>query len=589
MSKTISLPSKILPFMIHFLEKKSGVFLACLFLAAILDTLLFLSFSTVLKNLVDKASVLGSEAQFSDFYGLITSAGALLMGYAAVNYMSITGWQKGRLPFELSMRRKLFGYVQQQSHQYFADHMAGHVAQKVMEIPHTSAVLIAQVNYHILPAMAVILFSIFWFAQLSAVMAVACFIWGVIYIALTLYFVRGIARDNRKRSRAKGLVSGSIVDSFSNNHVVRLFSRRGNEAQYVSGKIDVEEGYTLDYYKKWKMMSVIQKSLLALFFFCILSFATSQFVGGVLSAGGLAMVTSLLLIISLRISDFGEQLIMTAESVGSMQDGIALINKPISIVDHQAAKDLDVQKGQIDYRDVSFGYGLESVLDHFNLTIVGGQKVGFVGQSGVGKSTVVSLLLRLYDLQDGEIVIDGQDISATMQDSLRRSMAVIPQETSLFHRSLIDNIRYGQPDASDEDVIEAAKKANAHEFIKVLPEGYETLVGERGVKLSGGQRQRIAIARAILKDAPILVLDEATSALDSESEKLIQESLVELMKGKTVIAIAHRLSTIAHLDRLIVMDAGKIIEDGSHDDLLAKDGVYATLWNMQSGGFLTEK
>jgi ABC-type multidrug transport system fused ATPase/permease subunit len=243
-------------------------------------------------------------------------------------------------------------------------------------------------------------------------------------------------------------------------------------------------------------------------------------------------------------------------------------------------------RSTIDLDSVDFSYEGNDVFKEFNLSILDGQKIGLVGQSGAGKSTLVSLLLRLYDIQSGTIKIDGQNISEVTQESLRRNIAVIPQDTSLFHRSLMDNIRYGNLDASDDAVIEAAKKAHAHDFIMDLPDAYDTMVGERGVKLSGGQRQRIAIARAILKDAPILILDEATSALDSESERLIQDSLRTLMDGKTVIAIAHRLSTISHLDRLIVMDKGQIIEDGTHENLLNQNGQYAKLWSMQSGGFL---
>ncbi|MGD8956838.1 MAG: ATP-binding cassette domain-containing protein, partial [Chromatiaceae bacterium] len=277
------------------------------------------------------------------------------------------------------------------------------------------------------------------------------------------------------------------------------------------------------------------------------------------------------------------------EYIGNISDGVSIFIQPHEIVDRPGATDLNVTRGEIAFRDVSFTYqeGLQ-VFDHLTVTIEPGQQVGLVGFSGSGKSTFVNLILRLFEPQSGVIAIDDQDILAVTQDSLREHVSMIPQDPMLFHRSLMENIRYGRLDASDDDVIDAAKKAHAHEFILQTEKGYASLVGERGVKLSGGQRQRIAIARAILKDAPILILDEATSALDSVTEKKIQQGLDYLTQGKTVVVVAHRLSTISHLDRILVFDEGKIIEDGSHHDLLQRNGHYAHLWNMQAGGFLPE-
>ena len=309
---------------------------------------------------------------------------------------------------------------------------------------------------------------------------------------------------------------------------------------------------------------------------------------GLITLGDIATIMGLSFNFTANAWNLSFGIIHVMESLGYLNDSLKTLIKPHSVSDAPDAPALCVEQGAIEFRHVHFEYENKAVFTDLNLQIKAGQRVGLVGHSGAGKSTLINLIQRFYDIQSGEILIDGQNIARVTQSSLRRNIAVIPQDTSLFHRSIMDNIRYGRLDASDEEVLEAAKKAHAHGFIEELPEGFETHVGERGVKLSGGQRQRIAIARAILKDAPILILDEATSALDSESEQEIQAALQNLMADKTVIAIAHRLSTIQNLDRLLVMKEGRIIEDGAHGALLAGGGVYQKLWAMQSGGFLPE-
>jgi ATP-binding cassette subfamily B protein len=309
---------------------------------------------------------------------------------------------------------------------------------------------------------------------------------------------------------------------------------------------------------------------------------------GLITSGDFVMVVALMFNISGSLVFIGRAFNAMAKTVGELREGLDDLLVDYEIVDNIEAKSLKIKNGSIDWRSVDFGFEDNQVFSKFNLNIPAGQRVGLVGTSGAGKTTFVSLLLRQHELNGGQILIDGQDIALVTQDSLRQAIAVVPQEPALFHRTIRENITYSKPDASHDEVVAVAKQAYAHEFIEKLPQGYDTLVGERGVKLSGGQKQRIAIARAMLKNAPILILDEATSALDSESEIYIQKALHELMVGKTVIAIAHRLSTLREMDRIIVLESGVVVEDGDHLSLKDKEGVYAKLWNHQSGGFLVE-
>jgi ABC-type multidrug transport system fused ATPase/permease subunit len=342
-------------------------------------------------------------------------------------------------------------------------------------------------------------------------------------------------------------------------------------------------------YRAFVQMRLVLQALNLLVYAVILPLSLRDLIHGAISVGDFLVVSTLTIQLIRNVFDMANGLPDTYDMVGSIRDSLDMLIVPRDIRDSPGAVALHVSRGEVVFDGVDFGYdGSKPVFRGLQLAIAAGQRVGLVGHSGAGKTTIATLLMRLYDVQGGAISIDGQKVAEVTQASLRRSIGLIPQDTILFHRTLMDNIRYGRPEASDDEVIAAAKGAHAHEFVEALPEGYRTLVGERGVKLSGGQRQRIAIARALLKNAPILILDEATSALDSESEALIQGGMSEAMTGKTVIAIAHRLSTLAHLDRLIVLDRGVIVEDGSHADLLARNGVYARLWARQVGGFLVD-
>jgi ATP-binding cassette subfamily B multidrug efflux pump len=400
-------------------------------------------------------------------------------------------------------------------------------------------------------------------------------------------------RDRSKRSsEARSALMGRIVDSYTNILTVKLFARASDEDHYVRNAVDRHVDLFAAAQRLLTAFGTILDGLNALLIAGSGALALLLWRYGAVEVGAIAMVLPL----TLQLTNMSRQIAMRIteifEDVGVVQEGMLSIARPLQLPDPADARPLTVRAGRIEFAGVNFGYGRDTgLLQDFNLTIRPGEKIGLVGRSGAGKSTVVNLLLRFFHLEGGSILIDGQDISGLTQESLRAQISVVTQDTSLLHRSIRDNIRYGRATAGDEEIERAARLAHAHEFILELEDwrgrrGYDAHVGERGVKLSGGQRQRVAIARVIVKDAPILVFDEATSALDSEVEAAIQSSLGTLMAGKTVIAIAHRLSTIAQMDRLVVLEQGRIVEQGSHRDLLAHNGHYATLWRRQAGGFI---
>jgi ATP-binding cassette subfamily B protein len=392
------------------------------------------------------------------------------------------------------------------------------------------------------------------------------------------------------QAAAESIVVGELVDSLSNHNNVRIFSRKSFENSRMAPFFEKQQkAYTATYFYSLIMHS-IQGGLIAIMMACSCYFLVYLYSKNLVTIGDFALILGLSM-------ETGHMMWFTMsevdefnKAVGRCKQSLMSLMLPLEILDKPNATAMNCTHGKITFNNVKFHYkGTEPLFQNKSIEIKAGQKVGLVGYSGGGKSTFVNLILRLYDVTDGAILIDGQDIRDVTQDSLRGFIAMIPQDPSLFHRSLIENIRYGRIDATDKEVMSAAKKAHAHEFIEKLLQGYDSLVGERGVKLSGGQRQRIAIARAILKNAPILILDEATSQLDSVTESLIQESLWELMQDKTTIVIAHRLSTLLHMDRIIVFDQGIIVEDGTHAELLANNGLYRTLWDAQIGGFLPDK
>lgn len=483
-------------------------------------------------------------------------------------------------------------YVLRQSIAFFNNDFAGRVANKIIQTGPSLRESTTQAADAVWFVLIYTVSALILFVEADMRLAIPLIAWIGAYILVLRRFIPAIARKSEEISEARSLLTGRVVDSYTNVHTVKLFAHAEREDDFAREAL---QDHTTVLYAQQRLITgmTISLTLINSILIAVTGFvAVWLFIQGAVTTGAIALVGGLIVRIINMSGWIMWELTGIFENIGTVQDGITTISRPQTVVDKPDAKPLIVTGGGIEFDRTAFHYGkAKGALDSVSLTIAPGEKIGVVGPSGAGKSTLVNVLLRLYDVQGGEIRIDGQNIANVTQNSLRAAIGVVTQDTSLLHRSIRDNIKYGRPDATDEEMIAAARMAHADGFIPDLVDNrgrsaFDAHVGERGVKLSGGQRQRIAIARVLLKNAPILVLDEATSALDSDVEAAIQESLGALMDGKTVIAIAHRLSTIARMDRLVVMDKGRIVEMGSHAELVQKGGLYAGLWNRQTGGFL---
>jgi ATP-binding cassette subfamily B multidrug efflux pump len=579
----------------HFARQAKGLVVALFavgFMVAALDT----TIPVFIGRLVKLISTVSPEVMLREhWHQLLLMALVLLVARPAVLLLQNLITNQAIAPGLTNVIRwQSHWHVVRQSWTFFQNDFAGRIANRVMQTgPALRESVVAGTN----AVWYIFVYggsAIFLTASNDLRLAIPMACWFVAYACMLRYFVPRLRERSRAMSEVRSALTGRIVDSYTNILTVKLFARPRDEDAFVQEAVDE---HTLNFHRQQRMITRFSLTLVTLNALMVVgtgTIAIRLWILGSIDVGTVAMSLPLTWQISNIAGWVAQNVTAIFENVGVVQDGMRSIAVPRQMADPEDAGTLEVDRGAVRFEHVCFGYGTKrGLLKGIDLAIKPGERVGLVGPSGAGKSTLVNLLLRFYNVEEGRILVDGQDIATVTQESLRAKIAVVTQDTSLLHRSIRDNIRYGRPSASEEEVIEAARQAHALDFIERLEDwqgrrGLEAHVGERGVKLSGGQRQRVAIARVILKNAPILVLDEATSALDSEVEAAIQEQLTGLMEGRTVIAIAHRLSTIARMDRLVVLDQGHIAEAGTHAELLARNGAYARLWHRQSGGFIED-
>lgn len=590
---TASPPDRVWPFYTYYLKQVWPSF-AALLVVGLFASLIEVALFSYLSRIIDLAQGTPNPNFFSDhaleLTWMLVVALVLRPIFFALHDLLV---HQTLSPGITSMIRwQNHSYVLKQSLNFFQNDFAGRIAQRIMQTGNSlrdSAVQAVDALWHVV---IYAISSLVLFAEADWRLMIPLLTWIVAYIGALYYFVPRVKERSVEASDARSKLMGRIVDGYTNIATLKLFAHTNFEQHYAKEAIEEQTVKAQMAGRVVTSMDVTITTMNGLLIVGTTALALWLWTQSLITVGAIALATGLVI----RIVNMSGWIMWVVtgifENIGMVQDGLRTISQPVSVTDHEQAKPLQVARGEVRFEHVDFHYGKKrGIIGDLNLNIKPGEKIGLIGPSGAGKSTLVNLLLRLYDVEGGRILIDGQNIAEVGQESLRERIGMITQDTSLLHRSIRDNLLYGKPDATDAELWEAVHKARADEFIPLLSDaegrtGFDAHVGERGVKLSGGQRQRIAIARVLLKDAPILIMDEATSALDSEVEAAIQESLETLMQGKTVIAIAHRLSTIARMDRLVVLENGKIAESGTHAELLAHRGLYARLWAHQTGGFV---
>ncbi|SEI24320.1 ABC transporter ATP-binding protein [Pseudomonas asplenii] len=590
---TAAPPNKVLPFYLYYLRQVWPSF-AALLVVGLFAALIEVAQFSYLSRIIDLAQVTPNTEFFSQHGSelLWMAVVALIMRPVFFALHDLLVHQTISPGMTSLIRWQNHSYVLRQSLNFFQNDFAGRIAQRIMQTGNSlrdSAVQAVDALWHVL---IYVISALVLFVEADWRLMIPLLLWLACYSGALYYFVPRVKQRSVESSDARSKLMGRIVDGYTNITTLKLFAHTHFEQQYAREALVEQTEKTQLASRVVTSMDVAITTMNGLLIVSTTGLALWLWTQSLVSVGAIALTTGLVI----RIVNMSGWIMWVVngifENIGMVQDGLQTIAQPISVTDREQAPRLAVSRGEVRFEQVGFHYGKRSgVISDLNLTIRPGEKIGLIGPSGAGKSTLVNLLLRLYDVQGGRILVDDQNIADVAQESLRESIGMITQDTSLLHRSIRDNLLYGKPDATDAQLQEAVIKARADEFIPLLSDaegrtGFDAHVGERGVKLSGGQRQRIAIARVLLKNAPILIMDEATSALDSEVEAAIQESLESLMQGKTVIAIAHRLSTIARMDRLVVLEHGRIAETGSHAELLARGGLYARLWQHQTGGFV---
>lgn len=584
-----TLPKNLVPFFWHFIKKQKPFFAGAQFcsLAWAIDQL---AWPYVIMLLIDKiTSFAGTKPDVWALLSYPIILGVSLWIFVETFYRLSGVLMAFGLPkLEASVRLEMFDYVEHHSYRYFSDNFAGTISNKISDMTQSFTRIVQSIMQLFVPVALALSISTILFTFVSPFFGLILGGWILVHLCICFYFSKDCDKYALIHSEARSHLAGKVVDALTNHINIRLFSKGKWEKEYLNHYQEDEKQ------KHVQSLWVIEKMKLFL--------GIASFIGpgillngymlyswgqGTITAGEVVYLFNTTWNMMMMAWFAGLEIPVFYKEVGTARQALSIIQAPHEIADNPGASPLVVDRGVITFEDVSFHYGKQQALfEDKNLTIKAGEKVGLVGFSGSGKTSFVHLILRYYDLDKGRILIDGQDISKVTLNSLRKNIAMIPQDPTLFHRSIYENIAYGKDNATDDEIFEASKKAHVDDFVEKMHGKYQGLVGERGVKLSGGQKQRIAIARAILKNAPILILDEATSALDSVTERLIQDGLSSLMEGKTCIVIAHRLSTLSGMDRILVFDKGLVVEEGSHEDLIRQKGHYANLWTMQAGGFL---